>query len=187
MVTTTALSQDFWQVSGERIGFGANRPMSPVEKVADRLNAKPFSLGNVLNLLASSTTADKVSGHFASHLGQPVTVFSADTLTAFRGFVGHVFGLRPKPQMGGINAGGCVASMQNAHSVRDCALMNGVGISVGQALYGPADTKKPVTVRVSGTIPNPTITALVNVTKKTNGGVFGFSRHEDTLAFSEVV
>lgn len=187
MVTTTALSQDCWQASGKRIGFGANRPMSPVEKVADRLNAKPFSLGNVLHFLAIRTAADKVSGHFARHLGQPVTVFSADTLTALRGFVGHVFGLRSKPKVSRVDAGWCVASVQNTHSGGNSALVNGVGISVGQALYGSANTKKPVTVRVSGTIPNPTITALVNVTKKTNGWVFGFSRHEATLAFSEVV
>lgn len=187
MVTTIASSLGFWRVSGERIGFAANRPMSPVEKVADRLNAKPFGLGNVLHLLTIRTAADKVSGHFARYLGQPMTVFSADTLTAFCGFVGHVFGLRSKPKVSRVDAGWRVASVQNAHSSGNSALMNGVGISVGQAFYGFANAKEPVTAPVTRPVPNPAITALVNVAEKTNGWVFGLSRHEATLTFSEVV
>lgn len=187
MATTIASSQGFWRVSGERIGFGANRPMSPVQKIADRLHAKPLGLGNILNLLAFRSATDKVSGHFACDLGQSVTVFRADALTALRDFVGHVFGLRAKPQMVGVHASGRVASVQDAHSIRNRLFMNGERVAVRQPFGGFAFAKEPVPARVSRTIPNPAITALIDVAEKTNGWVFGLSRHEATLAFSEVV
>lgn len=187
MATMTVLSQGFWRVSGERIGFGANRPVSPVQKIADRLHAKPFGLGNVLNLLASRTAADKVSRHFARDLGQSVTVFSTDTLATLRDFVGHVLGLRPKPQVVRVDASGRVASVQDAHSSRNVGMVDGVRVSVSQELGVFACAKEAVTARVSRAIPNPAITALIDVAEKTNGWVFGLSRHEATLAFSEVV
>jgi len=86
--------------------------MSPVEKVADRLNAKPFGFGNVLHLLTICTAADKVSGHFARHFGQPVTVFSASAQAALSDFVRSIVSGRSKPQVIRIHAGGSVALVQ---------------------------------------------------------------------------
>ena len=187
MVTMTQSYPACWRLSGPFIGSIANRPVSSVEQVADGLNAKSFGLGNVLNLFTVSATADKVSGHFARNLGQSVPVLSANALTALRNLVGHVLGLRSKPKMVGVYASGRVASVQNAHTSRNGVFVNGVGISVSQALYGPADAKKTISVSVPCAIPNPAITALIDVAEKTNGGVFGLSGHEVTLTFSEVV
>jgi len=187
MATTIASSQGFWRVSGEAIGFGANRPVSPVQKIADRLYAKPLGFGNVLNFLASRPATDKVSGHFARDLGQSVTVFSTDTLATLRDFVGHVLSLRPKPQVVRVHAGWRVALVQDAHSSRNVGVVDGVRVPVSQELGVFARTKEPVTARVSRAIPNPAITALIDVAEKTNGWVFGLSRHEAALAFSEVV
>jgi hypothetical protein len=187
MVTMTQSYPACWLPSGLFTVSIANRPVSSVKQIAYRLNAKPFGLGDILNFFSARPATDKVSGHFARNLGQAVSVFSADALTTFCGFVSHVLGLRPKPKVIGVHASGCVASVQNAHSIRNGVLVNGVGVSVSQALYGPADTKEPVTVWVASAIPNPTITAFIDVAEKTNGGVFGLSGHEVTLTFSEVV
>jgi hypothetical protein len=161
--------------------------VSSVKQITNGLDAKPLGLSNVFNLFASRPATDKVSGHFARNLGQAVPVLSANALTALRSFVGHVLGLRPEPKVIGVHASGCVASVQNAHSSWNGVLVNGVGVSVSQALYGPADTKKTISVPIPCAIPNPAITAFIDVAEKTNGGVFGLSGHEVTLTFSEVV
>jgi hypothetical protein len=161
--------------------------VSSVKQIAYRLNAKPFGLGNVFNLFALCAATNKVSSHFARNLRQAVTVLSANALTALRNLVGHVFGLRPKPKVVGVYASGRVASVQNAHTSRNGAVCNGKGIAVSQTFHGSANTKEPVTVWVASAIPNPTITAFIDVAEKTNGGVFSLSGHEVTLTFSEVV
>lgn len=168
MATTIASSQGFWRVSGNLTGFAANRPMSSVEKVADRLHAKPFGFGNVLNLLASRTAANKVGRHFARNLGQPVTVLRARTQAAFRDFVGAVVGGSSKPQMVRIHAGGRVAPMQD---VKFAGFRNVKRIREAVRQDGPlfsAASKASVPCLINGCAPKPATRhgVMVNVRHK---------------------
>jgi hypothetical protein len=142
--------------------------MSPIQKVTDRLHAKPFGLGNVLNFLASRTAADKVSGHFARYLGEPVTVFSASAQTAFRNFVSAIVSSGAKPKVVRINAGWRVASVQDMKLARFSNVKRvGEAVRQNRTLFSAAP-ETSVSGLVNGRAPKPAARhgVMVNVRHK---------------------
>jgi hypothetical protein len=168
MVTMTQSYPACWLPSGPFTGSIANRPVSSVKQIAYRLNAKPFGLGNVFDLFALRTATDKVSGHFARYLGQPMTVFSASAQAAFRNFVSAIVGSGAKPKVVRINAGWRVASVQDMKLARFSNVKRvGEAVRQNRTLFSAAP-EASVSGPVNGRAPKPTAChgVMVNVRHK---------------------